>query len=83
MKRPAPWQSSVVRVQGFAGSLQGCRARKGIFTTTAAFNAEAGEYLERIDTRVVLIHSTMLARLMIEHNFGVHDGVLPDRADRF
>ncbi len=67
------WDATVGRpvVQGFAGSLQGFRARKGVFITTAAFSAEAREYVERIETRVVLIDGTMLARLMIEHNVGV------------
>jgi restriction system protein len=32
---------------------------------------KCGFALERIDTRVVLIDGTMLARLMIEHNVGV------------
>jgi restriction system protein len=58
-------------VQGFAASLQGCRARNGVFITTTAFSADAREYVKRIDTRVVLIDGTMLARLMIEHNVGV------------
>jgi restriction system protein len=67
------WDATVGRpvVQGFAGSLQGFRARKGVFITTAAFSADARQYVERIDTRVVLIDGTMLARLMIEHNVGV------------
>jgi restriction system protein len=67
------WDATVGRpaVQGFAGSLQGYRATKGVFITTAAFSSDAREYVERIETRVVLIDGTMLARLMIEHNVGV------------
>ncbi len=67
------WDSTVGRpeVQGFAGSLDGFRARKGVFITTAAFSKEAQGYVERIDKRIVLIDGPSLARLLIEHNVGV------------
>jgi restriction system protein len=67
------WDSSVGRpvVQGFVGSLVGRRARKGVVITTSAFTADAREYVNSIDPRVVLIDGVELARLMIEYNVGV------------
>jgi len=58
-------------VQGFAGSLEGQRARKGVFITTSQFSPEAREFVKRIEKRIVLIDGQELARLMIEHNVGV------------
>ena len=67
------WDNSVGRpeVQKFAGSLQGFRARKGIFITTATFTKEAREFVSRIDNRIILIDGETLALLMIENNVGV------------
>lgn len=58
-------------LQAFAGSLQGVRASKGVFVTTASFARTAREYVERIPTRIVLIDGDELARLMIEHEVRV------------
>lgn len=58
-------------VQGFAGSLEGQRARKGVFITTSHFTDEAREFTRRIEKRIVLIDGKELARLMIEHGVGV------------
>lgn len=67
------WDSTVGRpeIQKFAGALQGVRARKGIFITTADFSKEAKQYAERIESRIVLIDGQELARLMIDHDVGV------------
>jgi len=67
------WEGQVGRpqIQSFAGSLEGFRARKGVFITTSAFSRDARDYVERIDKRIVLIDGSMLARLMIEHDVGV------------
>jgi restriction system protein len=67
------WENKIGRpdIQQFAGALQGQRARKGVFITTSAFSAEARQYAERIDTRIILIDGTELARLMIAHGVGV------------
>ncbi len=45
------WQGTVGRpdVQAFAGSLEGHRARKGVFITTSQFSAEAKDYVGRIE----------------------------------
>lgn len=67
------WQNNVGRpeIQGFVGSLEGERARKGVFITTAGFTKEARDYAARIDKRVVLIDGPQLASLMFEHGIGV------------
>lgn len=67
------WDGSVGRpeIQRFAGALQGNRARKGVFITTSTFTKEAEEFVTTIDTKIVLINGTQLARLMIDLNVGV------------
>lgn len=67
------WESTVGRpeIQKFAGALQGHRARKDVFITTSAYSADAVDFVSRIDSKVVLIDGTTLARLMIDHNVGV------------
>jgi restriction system protein len=67
------WGRSVGRpeVQGFAGSLEGYRARKGVMITTSTFTGEAQEYVTHIEKRIVLIDGPMLANLMLDHNVGV------------
>lgn len=58
-------------VQSFAGSLDGVGAKKGIFITTSSFSAEARQYVERIDKRIVLIDGEQLAALMYDYGIGV------------
>lgn len=68
------WDGSVGRpiVQGFVGSMDYYRARKGVILTTSQFTRDAADYVDRIEgKKVVLIDGRMLARLMIEHNIGV------------
>ena len=67
------WQATIGRpeIQKFAGALQGHRAKKGIFITTSDFSREAGEYVSKIDSKIVLIDGEQLAQLMIENNVGV------------
>lgn len=67
------WDGVVGRpeIQKFAGALQGCRARKGIFLTTSSFSREANEYSEMIETRIVLIDGRHLAALMVDFGVGV------------
>ena len=67
------WENTVGRpeIQKFAGALQGQRARKGIFITTADFSKEALNYVKNIDSKIILIDGQRLAELMIEHNVGV------------
>lgn len=67
------WEGTVGRpdVQGFAGSLEGVRARKGVFITTSTFSRDAEEYVKRIEKRIVLIDGQQLVQLMIDHGVGV------------
>lgn len=71
-KRYAP-HNSVGRgeVQGFAGSLDGVGATKGIFVTTSIFSQGAREYVQRIAKRIVLVDGAELARLMVQYDIGV------------
>jgi restriction system protein len=67
------WENTVGRpeIQKFAGALQGQRARKGIFITTSNFTKDALDYVNNIESKIILIDGRQLAELMIEHNVGV------------
>ncbi len=67
------WEATVGRpeIQKFAGALQGQRARKGIFITTSDFSKEAREYVQSIDSKIILIDGDQLAQFMIDYNVGV------------
>jgi restriction system protein len=67
------WEGSVSRptVQGFTGSLEGQRARKGVLITTSRFTHDAREYVEKIEKKIVLIDGEQLAELMIDYGIGV------------
>ena len=67
------WEGTVGRpeIQKFAGALQGRRARKGVFITTSDYSREAYDYVEYIDSKIVLINGHLLAQYMIDHNVGV------------
>jgi restriction system protein len=67
------WTAVVGRpeVQAFAGSLEGHRARKGVFITTSQFSKDAREYVTRIEKRIVLIDGEQLAQLMMDFDVGV------------
>ena len=69
------WDQPVGRplVQAFAGSLEGQRARKGVFITTSTFTRDARDYVTRIEKRIVLVDGEQLAQLMIDHGVGVAD----------
>jgi restriction system protein len=69
------WSAVVGRpvLQAFAGSLEGHRARKGVFITTSQFSREAREYVTRIEKRIVLIDGEELAQLMMDFGVGVAD----------
>jgi restriction system protein len=67
------WENTVGRpvVQGFAGSMEGYRARKGVLITTSAFSSDAKDYVKHIERKIVLIDGQRLAEMMIDHNIGV------------
>jgi restriction system protein len=58
-------------IQKFAGALQGHRAAKGVFITSSWFSREAIEYVNVINSKIILISGPELASLMIDHNVGV------------
>jgi len=69
------WDGSVGRpvIQGFVGSMDYIRAKKGVILTTSQFTKDALDYVDRIEgKKVVLIDGPQLANLMIEHNVGVN-----------
>ena len=69
------WVAVVGRpdLQAFAGSLEGHRAKKGVFISTSQFSKDAREYVNRIEKRIVLIDGEQLAQLMIDYGVGVVD----------
>ncbi len=69
------WEGVVGRpiVQGFAGSLEGARARKGVMITTSSFSKEALDYVRRIEKRIVLIDGEHLAQYMLDFGIGVSE----------
>lgn len=59
-------------LQGFAGSLMGERANKGVFITTSGFTRQALEYAHSVpNVKIIPIDGQRLTQLMIEHNVGV------------
>jgi restriction system protein len=58
-------------LQGFAGSLLGRGANKGVFVTTSSFTKGAVEYVENLPQRIVLIDGNELTSLMIQYGVGV------------
>ncbi|WP_428305462.1 restriction endonuclease [Lacipirellula sp.] len=68
------WEGTVGRpvVQGFVGSMDMHRSRKGVVITTGRYSQDAHDYVNRIEgKKVVLIDGVQLAQLMIEHRVGV------------
>ena len=59
-------------IQKFAGALQGVRASKGLFITTAKFSDGAKKYADSLlASNIVLIDGNALTALMIKNNLGV------------
>lgn len=58
-------------IRDFIGALQGARANKGVFITTAEFTKEAMDFVTKISSRIVLINGQRLTNLMIDHGIGV------------
>lgn len=58
-------------VRDFIGALQGCKATKGVFLTTAGFTKDAMDFISKVQSRVVLIDGQKLANLMIDYGIGV------------
>jgi len=58
-------------IQAFVGALHGAQASRGVFITTSRFSADARDYADRVNARLVLIDGPELAALMIENDCGV------------
>jgi restriction system protein len=68
------WDNTTVgrpEIQKFVGALYGRKAKKGIFITTAAFSREAKEYVDGLESRVILIDGAQLAEYMFDYGIGV------------
>ncbi|WP_368505226.1 restriction endonuclease [Alkalihalophilus sp. As8PL] len=67
------WEGVVGRpeIQKFAGSLEGQRARKGVFITTSDFTDGAKEYVNRIEKKIILLNGPDLANYMFKYDIGV------------
>jgi len=57
-------------IRDFFGALNIKKASKGIFVTTSDFSSAARDTAQALGTRIVLINSQMLAKLMIRYNIG-------------
>lgn len=68
------WEGTVGRpeIHKFVGALHGKRAKKGVFITTGTFSADATDYVEHIEPKVVLIDGKKLSELMIDFDVGVN-----------
>lgn len=67
------WKNAVHRpeLQKFAGSLDGQRARKGVFITTSSFSEGAKDFVRMIDKKIILIDGDALTEYMVTYNIGV------------
>ncbi len=67
------WDATVGRpeIQKFVVALGGNRAKKGVFITTSGFSKDAIDFVDRIDSKIVLIDGQTLSRLMVDHGVGV------------
>ena len=58
-------------IQQFIGALQERHSKRGVFITTSKFSKQALEYIQNIESKVVLIDGEELVELMREFNVGV------------
>lgn len=67
------WNSPVgsAEIRNFVGSLDGLRAREGIFFSTSRFSKDAWEWSKKTEKKIILIDGEQLAALMIDHDVGV------------
>ncbi|MFW6076537.1 MAG: restriction endonuclease [Hyphomicrobiales bacterium] len=61
----------VSAVREFAGSLDGRKARKGVFVTTATFPKSAASFVSTVPSKIALIDGQALADLLIRYDIGV------------
>lgn len=71
-KRYRPGSSvPVSAVREFAGSLDGRKARKGVFVTTATFPRSAAAFVSAVPSKIALVDGEALADLLIRYDIGV------------
>ena len=58
-------------IQKFVGTLSSKKSKKGLFITTSQFSKKAEEYIEKVDSRLVLIDGPKLAELLYKYDLGV------------
>ncbi len=58
-------------IQQFVGALAGRQATRGVFITTSRFTADARQYVQSLNVRVILLDGEQLAKLMIDYGVGV------------
>jgi restriction system protein len=58
-------------IQSFVGSMEGFKAKKGVFITTSTFSQPAIEFVKHLERKVVLIDGSTLANYMIDLDIGV------------
>lgn len=61
----------VSAVREFAGSLDGRKARKGVFVTTATFPKSAAGFVSAVPSKIALIDGSALADLLVSYDIGV------------
>jgi len=59
------------QLNAFVGSMDGFKARKGVFITTSTFSQPAIEYASGLEKKLVLIDGQKLAEYMIDFDIGV------------
>lgn len=67
------WKGTVPihQVRDFAGALLATKSRRGIFITSSDFSPDAYEYVQNIESKIILINGETLSKYMYDHNIGV------------
>jgi len=70
------WENTVPvnEIRDFAGSLSSKKTKKGIFITTSTFSRDTQEFVKSVDSKIILIDGSLLAKLAYENNIGVQSG---------
>ena len=67
------WESTVPidAVRSFGGSLEIQKSQKGVMITTSSFPKSAGDYVNQISYKIILIDGRQLAEYMYDYDLGV------------
>lgn len=70
------WENNVPgrEVRDFAGALSSKKSKKGVFITTSSFSNDSIEFIEKVDSKIILIDGVKLAELMFDYNIGFEQG---------